>query len=416
LFIFSSVFSYAQEEEKDNNGLLSSPLFFTEINPEHPAGIFSLDVPFYFSPAEDESHELSFGYSMGNTWNPQVSICSPQGMTDFQKKVTNDLLIEERPYYFLMDNIIMNKKMYQSDAVLEHFHFTYLRKKGKSSLIFNVNVHWLSGGKSFVNYFVSDHFLEWFHSHFAIEDNFGRKLFPFNEAFFEFDDGNGNVYKKDCGDVFLTISDLHYYRNLFRKKFKNSQFCVQTSGHLSIPMNSFHAYLIPGISLGLRYDFLSGLRNSFTLAIEGAETFPNFMKMGSAMNFINTKYREQINFYFGLNRLIKKDCYFNFGILNNFQGSLMKGLYDDGEGKPGLFYLSKGDIWKGNVMTGRFPLNKFSYNALYKSSCKTFFILGFRKVKRNSFHLYVGEDFFCFNNAPDFQVGFQYSFNIDRKN
>jgi len=407
------VFSYTQEKE-EQNGLLDIPLFFSEINPDHPLGVFSLDIPFYFSSAEDDSHELSFGYSMGNNWNPPVTFYSPQNMTVSQRSITNSLPVEDRPVYFYMENIRNKEKSYQSDVVLEHMHLTFLRKKGKSSFVFNMNIHWLSGGKSPVNYFVSDHFLEWFHSHFAIEDNFGRKQFPYNDAFFEFDDENGNKYSKGRGDVFLTVSDLHYYRNIFERKTSRSQFCVQTSGHLSVPLNSFHAYLIPGISMGLRYDFLSGLLNSFTLAFEGAETFPCFMKMGNDMHFIDRKYREQINVYFGWNRLIKKNCYFNFGVLNNYQGSLMKGGSNDGE--LGVRYLQEGDIWKGSVITCGFPLNKFSYNALYKPSCKTFFILGYRKVKGNSFHLFVGEDFFCFNNAPDFQVGFQYSFNIDRNN
>jgi len=412
LFFFPSVFSFGQEEQ-DKNSLFNSTLFFTEINPEHPSGVFSLDIPFYFSTAENDSRELSFGYSMGNNWNPQVSIYYPQGMTDFQNNVTKKIPIEKRLHYFLNEKIITKKKMYQSDAVLEHLHITYLRKKRKNSFVFNMNIHWLSGGKAPVNYFVSDNFLEWFHSNFAIEDNFGRKQFPYNESFFEFKDENGNDYSKGRGDVFLTVSDLHYYRNLFEKKTFNSQFCVQASGHLSIPLNSFHAFLIPGISLGLRYDFLLGLRNSFTLAFEGAETFPCFMEMGSDMHFIDRKYREQINLYFGWNRLIKKDCYFNFGVLNNYQGSLIKGGSD--YGKLGVGYLMEGDSWKGNVIPGRFPCNKFSYKAINKPSCKTFFIIGYRKVKGNSFRLYVGEDFFCFNNAPDFQIGFQYSFPIDRK-
>jgi len=412
VFIFLPVFSYTQEKVEQND-ILDIPLFFTEINPEHPSGVFSLNIPFYFSFGNKNSQKLSFGYSMGNVWNPQVNIYYPQKMTAFQNKFASSLTKTERAYYFMEDNIEMKKKMYQSDAVLEHLHLTYLKKKGKNSFVFNINIHWISGGKSPVNYFVSDNFLEWFHSHFAVEDNFGRKIFPYNESFFEFDDENGNKYSKGRGDVFLTVSDLHYYRNVFEKKTSRSQFCVQTSGHLSVPVNSFHSYLIPGISLGLRYDFLFGLRNSFTLAFESAETFPCFMKMGSDMNFIDKRYREQINLYFGWNRLLKKDCYFNLSILNNYQGPLMR---DNEEGKIGVGYLHEGDVWKGNVIPGGFPLNKFSYDALYKPSCKTFFILGYMKVKGNSFRLYVGEDFFCFNNAPDFQVGFQYSFSIDRKN
>jgi len=413
ILICLPLFSYTQDKE-EQNGILDIPLFFTEINPEHPAGIFSLNNPFYFFPGNKDSQKLSFGYSMGNVWNPQVNIYYPQEMTAYQENFVRGLSNTDKAFYFksIEYNIDLKNKMYQADGVLEHFHFTYLRKRGKSSILVNINLQMLNGGKSPVNYFVSDNFLEWFHSHFAIEDNFGRKQFPYNEAFFEFDDDNGNKYSKGRGDVFLTVSDFHYYRNLFYRKTSMSQFSVQASGHLSIPLNSFHAYIIPGISMGLRYDFLLGIRNSCTLAFEGAETLPCFMKMGNDMHFIDRKYREQINLYFGWNNLIKKNCYLNFGVLNNYQGPLMSG---DGDGEIGVSYLQEGDIWKGNVIPCGFPLNKFSYDALYKSSCKTFFILGYSKVKGNSFHLYVGEDFFCFNNASDFQVGFQYSFCLDKK-
>jgi len=407
-------FSYTQEKEEQND-ILDVPLFFTEINPEHPSGIFSLNNPFYFFPGNKNSQKLSFGYSMGNVWNPQVNIYDAQGMTEYQKNFASGLSNTEKAFYLYGNNIEIKKKMYQADGVLEHFHFTYLRKRGKSSIIVNINLQMLSGGKSPVNYFVSDNFLEWFHSNFAIDDNFGRKQFPYNKAFFEFDDENGNKYSKGRGDVFLTVSDFHYYRNLFERKTLRSQFSIQTSGHLSIPLNSFHSYIIPGISMGLRYDFLLGTRNSFTLALQGAETLPCFMKTGRDIHFIDRKYREQINLYLGWNTLIKKNCYLNFGVLNNYQGSLMKNSSDDRDYEIGVSYLQEGDLWKGNIISEGFRLNKFSYDALYKPSCKTFFILGYNKVKRNSFHLYVGEDFFCFNNAPDFQVGFQYSFILGRK-
>ena len=415
-FICFPFFSYTQEKERQTD-ILNVPLFFTEINPEHPAGIFSLSNPFYFFPGNEDSKKISFGYSMGNVWNPQVNIYFAHGMNEAQKNFAKNLSNTEKAFYFnfIEDSIEIKNKMYQADGVLEHFHFTYLRKRGKNSILFNINLQMLNGGKSPVNFFVSDNFLEWFHSNFAIDDNFGRNEFPYNEAFFEFDDENGNKYSKGRGDVFLTVSDIHYYRNLFYRKTSKSQFSLQTSGHLSIPLNSFHSYIIPGISMGLRYDFLSGVRNSFTLALDGAETFPCFFKTGRDMHFIDRKYREQINLYLGWNRFIKKNCYLNFGVLNNYQGSLIKNNSCEMEDEVEVSYLQEGDVWKGTIISSPFRLNKYSYNALYKPSCKTFFILGYNKIKGNSFHLYVGEDFFCYNNAPDFQVGFQYSFCINKK-
>ena len=84
LLIFSVSSAYAQVDD-DFSSVLKVPLFFSEVNPESPAGIFALDLPFYFPGDNIEKEQFSFGYSMGNTWHPQASFVYPQNITTEQK-------------------------------------------------------------------------------------------------------------------------------------------------------------------------------------------------------------------------------------------------------------------------------------------------------------------------------------------
>jgi len=214
MLFFFPVFS---QTDDDLNTILQVPLFFTEANPESSAGIFSLDFPFFFGTGNPPGHQLSFGYSMGNVWNPQAWFHYPQNMTKKQAAQVDNLFMTLRPQYFLEHDIETERKSYQADGVLQHFRFTWLNHwKNRNSLILNMNVHMLSSGKSPVNILVSDRFIEEWHSAVAVEDNFGRRLYPFNKAAIEFEDEEGNVFRKDKGDVFLGVLDAHYYRQLYQ--------------------------------------------------------------------------------------------------------------------------------------------------------------------------------------------------------
>lgn len=415
ILVFSPVFAQTDDHLSD---ILYVPLFFTETNPESPLGIFSLDFPFYFGAGNPSGHQLSFGYSMGNVWNPKAWFIYPQNVTARQSAIVDDLHMLVRPEYFMDADIATKTKTYQADGVLQHFRFTWLNHwKNKNSLILNMNVHLLSSGRSPVNYLVSDRFIEDFHSAFAVEDNYGRRLYPFNRAAIEFEDEEGNTFRKEKGDVFLGVLDAHYFRELYRVQRPKWHFSTQAAFHLSVPLNDFHPYLIPGFSVGMRSDFLLGGRSSLTLALDGGGTFQKFIKTGEGIHAIDRKYRAQASFYTGFNRKTKRKIV-TFGILNQYQGSLLKG---GGHGwgpsdydKIGVRFLQEGDTWEGEPVSQEFWLAKLTPAALYSYSVETYFILGFHRENR-AFTIFAGEDLIVLNNAPDFQIGFQYSFKLSGK-
>jgi len=406
--------AYGQTDDRSDD-ILQVPLFFTELNPESPLGIFTLDLPFYFSGGIEPRHQLSFGYSMGNVWHPQSRFYYPQNLTPREKEMVNDLYMTLRPQFFEDLDIETKGKMYQADGVLQHFRFTYLNHWKTNSLVFNMNVHLLSGGKFPLNYLVSDNFIEDFHSRFAIEDNYGRRLFPFNKAFIEFDDENGKVFRKDKGDVFTGVFDMHYYRDLFQLRGPKSHFDSQAALHLSLPLNNLHSYIVPGISAGARYDFLLGARSSFSMAMDGGVTDQTFLKTGSSVHAIDRKYRKQAKFYFGINLISKKNRTTVIGILNNYQDPLLKGAdfnWDQtGYDEIGIRFLEEGDVWEGEPVSQEFWLTKLTPASLYYFSLKTYLLIGFHRKER-AFNIYIGEDLFFLNNSPDFQMGFQYCFPL----
>ena len=415
LFLFSPVFSQTDDHKVN---ILQVPLFFTESNPESPVGIFSLDFPFYFGTGNPSGHQLSFGYSMGNVWSPKAWFLYPQSMTEKQSQVVEELFMTIRPQYFASYRIPVETKTYQADGVLQHFRFTWLNHwKKKNSLIFTMNVHQLSTGKSPVHFFVSDYFIEEWHSAVAVEDNFGRRLYPFNRAAIEFEDEEGQVYRKDKGDVFLSVLDAHYYRELFSLMYPGWHLSMQAAVHLSVPLNDFHPYLIPGFSAGVRSDFRLGQQSSLTLAFDGGRIHQTAKKTGNGIHAIDREFRFQSGLYTGFN-VQTKNRTVTFGILNQYQGPLMKGgnhgRNQTGYDEIGIRFLQEGDTWEGEPVSQQFWLAKLGPASLYYHAWRTFFILGFYRKSR-AFNVFIGEDMITINNAPDFQVGFQYRFRLTGK-
>ena len=421
LFLFVVLFSpvCGQTDVRYGN-VLEVPLIFSEINPESPVGIFSLDLPFYF-PSDSRTrprNKFSVGYSMGNVWLPQTRIYYPRNMSRQQEVAVARLNMTLRPQYFEDMDIETRQKVYGADGVLQHFRFMFLHSWKRNSLIMNMNLHALNGGKFPLNFFVSDTFIEWYHSTFAIADNYGRRLYPFNKAFFEFEDENGRVFRKDKGDVFTGVFDLHYYRDLIDYVGPKSHFYSQAGFHLSIPLNHFHSYVIPGLSAGARYDFMLGARSSFSVALSGGVTNQTFLKTGRGVHAIDRKYRKEAKLYFGINLISKKKKTTTIGILNNYQDALMKGAdfkwNQTGYDKLGMRFLEEGDTWEGEPISQEFWLTKLTPASLYYFSWKTYLLAGFHK-KGRSFTVYIGEDLFYLDNSPDFQIGFQYCFPLPFK-
>jgi hypothetical protein len=408
--------SPAFSQSDDNfDEILQVPVFYPEINPESPVGIFSLDLPFYFPVEKPDKHQLSFAYTMGNTWHPRARMLYPQNLTPKQRSEIKDIYMAWRPEYFDAMEIKTEDKVFQSDGVLQQFKFTYLNTwTSKHSLIVNFNIHRLSSGQSWHNFLVSDGFIEAFHSNFAIEDNYGRKLFPYNKAFIQFDDEEGNSYRKDKGDMFLSVLDAHYYRQLYNYKNSKWHFDSQVGAHLSLPLNKFHPYIIPGLSAGIRTDFRLGPRSSITYAIDGGITDQTWVKVGEGIRAIDWKYRKTARSFVGYNFISKKKNTMVIGVLVNYQDPLMKGYYftwdQTGYHEIGVEFLKEGDYWEGEPISQEFFLSKLTPASLYYFSVKTYFLLGFHK-NGHEFNVYCGEDLFSVNNAPDVQFSFQYRFS-----
>ncbi|WP_320167948.1 hypothetical protein [Mangrovibacterium marinum] len=418
LFIFLCLFARAQQE-KGQNELLQLPLSLLAANPEHPIGIFALDLPFYFPGTSTNGSQLAVSYTLANIWHPQAWFYYPQNLTAAQKSLNKDLYMTWRPTYFQTIGAQTQVKTFQSDGVLQHFRFSWIRNwKQTSSLILTMNAHLLSGGSSPLHYPVSDSFIEDFHSTFAIDDNYGRRQYPFNRASILFADENGNQYRKDKGDWFTSVFDAHYYRELFRQSSALWSAQLTAGVHLSVPFNSLHRYLIPGVSLGLRYDRLMTARSSATFAMDGALTNPTFLKTGKSVEAIDNSFRSALKFYLGLNRTVGKQSLLQLGLLSNIQGALLKGGTNKwgqlGYDEIGVEYLQKGDQWEGEEVNQEFWLARITPAALYYFSYKAFFVVGW-KHRARQFNFYLGEDFFYINNAPDFQLGFEYLIPLSHK-
>lgn len=405
----------AAQSPDESNDILQVPLYYSEINPEHPVGIFSLDLPFYFPNKIPTKSQLSFSYTMANIWQPQTQMYYPQNLTSNELAEIQNLNFDWRPELFVDLNITSKEKTYQADGVLKHLRMTYLNQwTTKSSLIVNVNMYQLSGGQSWADFLVSDRFIEAFHSNFAIEDNYGRRLYPFNKASLEFDDEYGNVYRKNKSDVFLTMIDAHYYQRLYDYQGKGFHFDSEMAGHLSLPLNRFHPYVMPGVSMGLRMDFRTGKQSSITFALDAGATDQKFMKLGQGVHAIDWRYRKVARAFLSYNLISKNKNTTVIGLLLNYQDPLMWGATltngQSGYKTLGAHFLQEGDYWEGEPISQQFYLAKLTPAALYYYSIKTFFILGFHK-KDHEFNVYCGEDLFYVNNAPDIQFSFQYRFS-----
>ena len=110
----------------DFNEILQLPMYYSEINPESPVGIFSLDLPFYFPSSKPARNQFSMSFLMGNTWHPEARMYYPQDLTPEQRTEVRGISMTNRPDYFEEMGIGTKVKRFQSDGVLEHLKFSYL--------------------------------------------------------------------------------------------------------------------------------------------------------------------------------------------------------------------------------------------------------------------------------------------------
>ncbi|MFT6054410.1 MAG: hypothetical protein ACJAS3_003348 [Roseivirga sp.] len=412
---------FAQEAKVDSlPSIFKSDMLFTEVNPIHPFGIFILNAPFYIGTFNENSQKLKVSYGMANIWGPQVTMHYPQNITPQQSRDINaHVYMTDREDLFARQNIATERKTFSTDGVLQNMSFAYtwnLRQNG--TFIFNLNTYLLSGGSSPLHYIASDKFIEGFHTAVGSEDDFGRKLYPFNRANIDYTDENGNNISISKGTAFLGTLDVHYYYPLYRKNNRTSYHTLQLGGHIAIPLNNYYSEVSGGMSVAFLYRKKITKTFSADIGLDGLLTNNTLLSLNSnTTNITDRDLRKNAKLYVGFNFYKpSKDRTFYFGILNNYQDPLLKGMifnktqnnYKD----LGVSFLGPGDTWQGVTIEKSFKVNKLTPAAMYFFSLKTYLIVG-HKTPNGEFNFTMGEDFTAVNNAPDIQYGFSYAFNLN---
>lgn len=401
----------AQEEPVPD--VFSDDLMLTEANQLHPFGVFTLDLPFYIGSFKEKGSRFSLGYSMANVWHPQSTVYYPQMMTEAQRRDVNELYITQRPYYFFVNDIPVEKKTFSTDGVLQELSFTYLWQLArKGSFIFKLNANYLAGGSFPLHYLASDHFIEWFHTTVGLEDNFGRKQFPFDRAHIEYEDENGKKIRIDKGDSFLSTFDINYYRPLLRTEWRTGWFSMQAGAHFSLPLNDYYPKAAGGFSTSFLLRKKVTPRFYVDLGGDFSVLDNSLIRFGDAINMIDRELRKSGKTYLSFDFESKKKRVFAFGLVNSYQDAFLKGYIfshtQDQYKDLGVRYLQKGDMWEGMAVNEPFRLSKLTAASMYFFSIESFIFIEFRGPKSN-FAFHVGEDHLVVNNAPDIQYSFQYT-------
>ncbi len=398
--------------------LFNDDLLITEINPLHPFGIFTFNTPFYIGSFKTKESRFSMGYSFGNIWHPQSTVYYPQNLTPEQVLQVNSLYITDRPDYFSKQGIQTQQKTFSTDGVLQSLSFTYLMQLAqKGSFIFKLNTHLLSGGSSPLHYLASDEFIEKFHTKVGLEDNFGRKLFAFNQAQIQYQDENGRTISIRKGEAFLGTFEVHYYRPVWQKEKRASYYSIQAGAHLTLPLNRFYPEVAGGLSTSLLFRkkifprFYTDLAGDFSLS------HYSLLSLGKSINMIDRDVRFEGKTYLTFNFVSKRNRVFSFGLLNSYHDAFLKGYIfcdtQDEYKKLGVSYLKAGDVWDGTVVKEPVRLSKLTAASMYFFSIESFIFWNF-KGKKSDFMFTVGEDYLVVNNAPDIQFGFQYTRRFGR--
>ncbi|GLB53467.1 hypothetical protein NBRC110019_25080 [Neptunitalea chrysea] len=413
------VLLFSQNSSTDTiSGIFKEPLLFTEVNPLHSFGIFTLDAPLYVGTFKEKGGRFSAGYSMGNTWHPQATVYYPKGLTPNQRTEVNNLFYTKRPAYFEEHSIETETKTLSTDGILQNLNLSYLLQlERKGAFLFTLNTHLLSGGDFPLFYLAGDHFIEQFHDVLGQVDNFGRRLYPSNKAHIEFIDENKNTIRINKGDAFLGTLDTHYWLPIWRKSTPLAFYTLQGGAHLGIPLNSYYPKVSGGVSAALFTRQQIGGKTTLDIALDGLVTHHSLISLKETANIIDRDVRNSFKFYFGFNFYNpKKDKTFFAGMLTNYQDAYLKGSIfstsQDEYQDLGVSYLRAGDVWEGEEITSSyFPLTKLTPASMYFFSIKTYILLGTR-TKNGDFTFTLGEDILSVNNAPDIQYGVSYTFKM----
>jgi len=414
LFISVMVLSLMANAQGDtiSQNRFNDDILLTEINPMHSFGIFTFNTPFYIGSFHAKERKFSVGYSYGNTWHPQSTVYYPQNMTLQQELEVNSLYITDRPDFFNNQGIQTRQKTFSTDGVLQSLNFTYLMQFAHDgSFIFKLNTHLLSGGGSPLHYLASDEFIEKFHTSIGLDDNFGRKLFAFNQAQIRYQDEDGKTIQINKGQAFLGTFDINYYHPIWQKEKRASYYSIQAGAHLTLPLNKFYPKVAGGLSTSLLFrkkifpGFYADLAGDFSLSDY------SLLSIGKSINMIDRNIRISAKSYIAFNLVSKRNRMFTFGLINNYQDAFLKGyIFSDTQDEYknlGVSYLDSGDQWNGTVIKEPVRLSKLTAASMYFFSIKSYPFLSF-KWGESDLTITAGEDYLVVNNAPDIQFGLQY--------
>ena len=351
------------------------------------------------------------GYSSGNTWHPKATVVYPLNMNPMQKQEANSLYITKRPGYFEQNGIATEQKTISTDGVLQNLSFTWLLEMAKKgSFIFKLNSHLLSGGSAGIHYLASDKFIEKFHSLVGL-DNFGRKYYEFNKAHILYHDENGKQIRIEKDEAFLGTFDVNYYLPILLREQQNSNFSAQLGAHLALPLNKFYPEVSGGLSAGMLYRQKLFPRYYIDLAGDITISHYSLLNPENTVNMIDREIRFSAKANFASNIVLKKNRTLSIGLLLNYQDAYLQGYIfsrtQDEYHDLGVIYMKAGDIWEGYEMN-IVPLSKLSAASMYFFSVKTYLYVGY-KWRKSNFLITAGEDYPVINNAPDVQLGVQYT-------
>jgi len=399
------------QEEVPSTGIFGNDLLLTEVIPMHPFGIFTLNTPFYIGSFKSKGHKFSVGYSYANIWHPKSSIVYPQNMTSVQQKEANSLYITARPDYFKKNEIATQQKTFSTDGMLQNLSFMYLMQMGKKgSFIFKLNTHLLSGGGSPFHYLASDTMIEKAHKFVGL-DNFGRRHFEYNQAHILYRDEDGTQIRIEKGQAFLGTLDVNYYLPLWLKENRASFFSGQLGAHLALPLNNYYPEVSGGFSGGMLLKQKVFPRFYIDLAGDFLLSHYSLVSFGNSVNMVDRNIRVSGKANLTFNNVSKKNRIFSYGLLLNYQDAYLEGyIFNRKQDKfrdLGVSYMKYGDIWEGKVVKV-VPLSKLTAASMYFFSVKSYLYLGYKWNKSNLM-LTAGEDYPVINNAPDIQLGVQYT-------
>ena len=417
IYMITALGLMAKEEELSKS-FFNDDILFTEVNPIHPFGIFTLDRPLYFGTFSQRGSRFSIGYTFGNTWHPQASIHYPQHITEQQRQEINGRDAFGRSKYFLQNQIPFEEKTLSTDGIIQNLSFTWLwQLEKKGSFIFKLSTHLLSSGTPFVHYLASDTFIEKVHDLFGVHDNFGRRQYYFDRAHIEFIDEDKREIRIDDGETFMSTFDVHYYLPVWRIQKKKIYHSFQFGSHIAIPFNKYFTKVGGGFSGAFSLKAILTPRFNIAFGSDFALIVPSLLPFGESVKIIDNNFRKTAKLYFAPSFPLKKNKAISFGLVVNYQDGLLKGHilspYQDKYQDLGITILRKGDVWEGYDVKEVFHHAKLTPASMYFYSIKLYAFIEY-KLRKSKFAFSLGEDMQTTNNAPDIQYGFRYSIDIGK--